>query len=51
MWGNYRLQKGVITTINNDKIGLEKTYKVVSSKHKINAIDELVIIDIEKHNN
>lgn len=51
VWGNYRLQKGIITTINEDKINLKETYKILSSKHKINAIDEEVIIAIEKKKN
>ena len=49
VWGNYRLQKGVIASIEEDKINLEEDYKIISSKHKINSIDELVTIEIEKY--
>lgn len=49
VWGNYRLQKGIITTIEEKKLNFSKNYKVVSSKHKISAIDEEVTIEIEKY--
>lgn len=51
VWGDYKLQKGIITTINEEKIGLKETYKVLSSKHSINEISEEVIIEIEKQKN
>ena len=49
VWGNYKLQKGIITSIEEEKIGLQEDYKVLSSKHNINEISEEVTIIIEKY--
>ena len=46
--GDYRLQKGIITSVSADKIGLEGQYRILSSRHKINAMSEEVYLKVEK---
>ena len=48
VFGNYKLHKGLVTTIESDKIGLNGQYKLLSSRHSIHAIDEEVRIKVEK---
>lgn len=43
------LQAGVITTIQNDKINVNGTYKITSSKHSIKGTMENVSVSVEKY--
>lgn len=45
---DYKLHKGVITTIENENIDINGSYKVLSSTHSISGTIENVHVMVEK---
>lgn len=46
--GDYKLQTGVITTIKNEDININGSYKVTSSSHNIKGSIETVTVTVER---
>ena len=49
MIADYHMRKGVITTINNELLNLEGSYKIISSDHSIEGTKERVNVTVKKY--
>lgn len=47
MIGDYRMHKGVIMPINDEKFGIKGSFLIKSSRHSINGNDEIVSVSLE----
>ena len=48
---DYKLHTGITTKIENRRLDLNDTYRVISSKHMIEATNEKVIVAVVLHEN